>query len=176
MLPFCPHAFQTALLVRHSTKTSFYLLEFPSTSLTLSFRGQLCLVEVLLTPHIERLCLHPFQSKSSSKCYWFFDPYLLEHLYFCACHCEWLLLHAICCSWWITDFFFFFFFDELVLEFWYKSFAFLGHWSPELFCHCLGFVGANVSAEVWWSYSLEDQCFEVGALLTQYSIPKTFQI
>lgn len=87
-----PRIVETALLVRYSTKTFFYLLEFLSTSLTLSFRGQLCFVEVLLTPHIECLCLHPFQSKSSSRCYWFFDPYLFEHSYFCVCHCERLLL------------------------------------------------------------------------------------
>lgn len=37
-----PHIFQVALLVRYSTKTFFYHLEFPSASLTLYFRGQLC--------------------------------------------------------------------------------------------------------------------------------------
>lgn len=114
-----PHIVETALLVRYSTKTFFYLLEFLSTTLTLSFRGQLCFVEVLLTPHIECLCLHPFQSKSSSRCYWFFDPYLFEHSYFCVCHCT------------------------LMDEFRYKSFAFLGHWSPELFLSLFGFWGGE---------------------------------
>lgn len=51
-----PHIFQMALLVRYSTKTLFYHLEFLSTSLTLYFRGQLCFAQVSLTPHIECLC------------------------------------------------------------------------------------------------------------------------
>lgn len=176
MLPFCPAFFRLLHLLGVRQRLPFTFWNSSLLLSTSSFRGQLCFVEVLLTPRIECLCLHPFQSKSSSKCYWFFDPLSFWTLvFFCVCHSERLLLHAISCSWWITDFFIFIFifFDELLFEFWYKSFAFLGHWSPELFSVTVWVLwGVKVSAEVWWSYSLEDQRSEVGALLTQCSIPK----
>lgn len=112
-----PHVVQAALLVRNLTFLCH--LEFLSSSLTLSFKGDLCFAEVLLTPHAQRLCLELFQSKSSSQ---YLAPAVSNTCTFVFVtvndrNSNFLFLVGYTFYYFIS-FLFFFFFLRQILEFW----------------------------------------------------------
>lgn len=53
-----------------------------------------------------------------------------------------------------VGYWFYMFLDKQFFEFWYESFAVMGHWSPTCFVSLLGLVGLSILTKVWWSYSL----------------------